>query len=97
MDPLDDRLLNINRRALLKGAAAGGLSLLGGAALGQLLAAENPQPTVGSHFAPKAKRIIYLFQEGAPSQLDTFDHKPGLREFFEGTGFTFTASKDAPE
>ena len=32
------------------------------------------------HFAPKAKRIIYLFQSGAPSQLETFDYKPLLRE-----------------
>ena len=32
------------------------------------------------HFAPKAKRVIYLFQSGAPSQMDLFDHKPLLRE-----------------
>jgi hypothetical protein len=32
------------------------------------------------HFAPKAKRIIYLFQNGAPSQLESFDYKPKLRE-----------------
>jgi hypothetical protein len=32
------------------------------------------------HFAPKAKRIIYLFQNGAPSQLELFDYKPRLRE-----------------
>ena len=31
------------------------------------------------HFAPKAKRVIYLFQHGAPSQLDLFDHKPKLQ------------------
>ena len=31
------------------------------------------------HFAPKAKRVIYLFQSGGPSQLDLFDHKPMLR------------------
>ena len=31
------------------------------------------------HFAPKAKRVIYLFMHGGPSQLDMFDHKPGLR------------------
>ena len=31
------------------------------------------------HFAPKAKRIIYLFQSGAPSQLDLFDYKPNLK------------------
>src|ERR1700741_23368 len=30
------------------------------------------------HFAPKAKRVIYLFQAGAPSQLEMFDYKPGL-------------------
>src|SRR5258708_938201 len=30
------------------------------------------------HFAPKAKRVIYLFQSGAPSQVDLFDYKPGL-------------------
>ena len=79
MDPLNDSLLNINRRGLLKGAGAGGLGLLGGPALGQLLASEK----VGSHFPAKAKRVIYLFQEGAPSQLDTFDHKPGLKEFYD--------------
>ena len=63
MDPLNDRLLNINRRALLKGAGAGGLGLLGGPALGQLLSGGEPERAVRPHFAPKAKRIIYLFQE----------------------------------
>ncbi|MSR69628.1 MAG: DUF1501 domain-containing protein [Phycisphaerales bacterium] len=32
------------------------------------------------HFAPKAKRVIYMHMEGAPSQLDLFDHKPGLND-----------------
>src|SRR3954453_9669432 len=36
--------------------------------------------TVGPHFAPKAKQVIYLFMAGAPSQVDLFDHKPKLRE-----------------
>src|SRR5829696_1379334 len=63
---------------------------LGGIALSQLLpqsfAATTgaagpfggilPQP----HFAPRAKRIIYLFMAGGPSQLDLFDHKPLLNE-----------------
>ena len=31
-----------------------------------------------THFAPKAKRVIYLFQSGAPSQIELFDHKPSL-------------------
>ena len=34
------------------------------------------------HFAPKAKRVIYLFQSGAPSQLELFDYKPKLKEMF---------------
>ena len=33
------------------------------------------------HFAPKAKRIIYLFQSGGPSQMELFDYKPRLSEF----------------
>ena len=32
------------------------------------------------HFAPKAKRVIYLFQNGAPSQLESFDYKPLLNK-----------------
>ena len=34
------------------------------------------------HFQPRAKRVIYLFQSGAPSQIDLFDHKPKLDELF---------------
>src|ERR1043165_6788426 len=32
------------------------------------------------HFAPKAKRVIYLFMSGAPSHIDLFDHKPKLAD-----------------
>src|SRR5262245_56114650 len=32
------------------------------------------------HFTPRAKRVIYLFQSGAPSQMDLFDYKPRLEE-----------------
>ena len=51
----------------------------------QLLANVNdPLRTKGTlprlHFAPKAKRVIYLFQSGAPSHLDLFDPKPKLKE-----------------
>ena len=46
--------------------------------------AANPLPSRGIihplHFAPHAKRVIYLFQSGAPSQLDLYDHKPKLIE-----------------
>ncbi len=34
----------------------------------------------GTHFAPRAKRVIYLFMSGGPSQLDMFDYKPKLQE-----------------
>ncbi|MDX1980130.1 MAG: DUF1501 domain-containing protein, partial [Bryobacteraceae bacterium] len=47
------------------------LCALGVMALRDLLAG-------ATHFAPKAKRVIYLFQSGGPSQIDLFDHKPGL-------------------
>lgn len=40
----------------------------------ELLGGTTGQP----HFAPRAKRVIYLFQSGAPSQMDLFDHKPLL-------------------
>src|SRR5512140_3081440 len=33
------------------------------------------------HFAPRAKRVIYLHQSGGPSQLDMFDYTPGVRKF----------------
>ncbi len=57
---------------------------LGGIALADLLSREataaTPERGVldGFHFPPKAKRIIYLFMSGAPSQLDLFDYKPEL-------------------
>jgi len=59
---------------------------LGLAALTTLLKAEqNPQRFGGlpgvPHFAPKARRVIYLFQSGGPSQIELFDYKPRLKEF----------------
>ncbi len=62
-----------SRRAILRQSAAG-FGLLG---LQSLLAgAEGRAP----HFAPKAKRIIFLFMHGGPSSIDTFDPKPRLVE-----------------
>ncbi|REE00211.1 DUF1501 domain-containing protein [Marinoscillum furvescens] len=76
---------NINRRHFLGKAALG----LGSAALGSLLVpdmfsgtssqAEKLQAGI-RHFAPKAKRIIMLVQNGAPSQLESFDYKPLLHK-----------------
>jgi hypothetical protein len=62
---------------------------LGGIALGQLLgnsafATPAQAPDLGvlgaPHFAPRAKRVIYLFQSGGPSQMDLFEYKPLLNE-----------------
>lgn len=64
-----------NRRSFLRGSGLG----LGGIALASLLKAdEQPANARGLHHAPKAKRVIFLFQSGGPSQLDLFDPKPGL-------------------
>ncbi|MBA4258729.1 MAG: sulfatase [Chitinophaga sp.] len=78
--------LSFNRRKFLSKLSLG----IGSVALGSLLIPDlfNGKPDEESlmaglpHFAPKAKRIIYLFQNGAPSQLDLFDYKPKLQEMF---------------
>jgi len=62
--------LNATRRQFFGRAACG----IGTLALSSLLEGRET-PT---HFAPRAKRIIYLFIQGGPSQLDLFDPKPGL-------------------
>ena len=64
----------LNRRQFLKRASIGlGVTALG-SSLSPLVASAEP----GLHFPAKAKRVIFLFMAGAPSQLDLFDHKPEL-------------------
>lgn len=76
-DPLLERELLSTRRRFF-GLGAGALAaVMGKVSLSSLLS--NDQ---GTHFRPKAKRIIYMHMEGAPSQLDLFDYKPGLRARF---------------
>ncbi len=71
-----------NRRSFLGLTGLG----LGAMAARHLLAAELGIPTTATapasnpHFAPTAKRVIYLFQSGGPSHIDLFDHKPGLEK-----------------
>jgi Protein of unknown function (DUF1501) len=68
---LGDRL---NRRLFLGASAAG---LAGSAALADMVAGDRAdRPWLAG--TPKAKRVIYLFQSGAPSQMDLFDPKPGM-------------------
>ena len=78
--------LNLNRRKFLSKLSLG----IGSVALGSLLIpdlfgskSDEEMLLAGlPQFAPKAKRIIYLFQNGAPSQLDLFDYKPKLIQMF---------------
>lgn len=63
---------SLNRRVFLRSGAAA----LGSTALGSLMASTAPSSFL--HHAPKAKRVIYLFQSGAPSQMDLFDPKPQM-------------------
>ena len=55
---------------------------LGIAALADLMGEELPSDGLPGlpHFAPKARRVVYLFQSGAPSQIDTLDYKPQLEQ-----------------
>ncbi len=86
--PLNQQALHAMTRRHFFGRAAWGI---GGMALASLLngnlfatqkesAVPNPLAPRPPHFKPKAKRVIYMFMEGAPSQLDLFDYKPKLVE-----------------
>lgn len=86
MNPILEHEALLNRRHFFGSAASG----VGTAALASLLAADGKLTFAASGEAaakaavagkPKAKRVIYLFQSGAPSQLDLFDYKPTLRRF----------------
>ena len=79
MHPIEQHNQAITRRHFFGKTSVG----IGSAALASLLdgdasAAEIPGI---SHFAPKAKRVIYLFQNGAPTHLDLFDHKPEMQKY----------------
>lgn len=93
MHPEDEAVLAETRRQFFGRGAKG----LGSLALFSLLADQarsaTDKPAIGGlpglpHFAPKAKRAIYLHMLGAPPQLETFDYKPGLQAMFD---------KDLPE
>src|SRR5437899_12715722 len=75
MQLLHELVQSQSRRYFLQRTGVG----LGSVALASLLAddARAQQPGL-PHFAAKAKRVIYLFQSGAPSQMDLFDYKPRL-------------------
>jgi hypothetical protein len=85
-DPLREAHARLLSRRWFFGDCGVGLA---GIAAGSLLSAEagaavssgapaGPLATRPPHFAPRAKRVVYLFQAGAPSHLELFDHKPEL-------------------
>jgi hypothetical protein len=80
-----ERRLNMNRRKFLSRLSLGvGSVALGSLMIPDLFGSSDEKNLMAGlpHFAPKAKRIIYLFQNGAPSQLDLFDYKPKLQQMF---------------
>ncbi len=90
MHPLNEHIQTLTRRHFFGRTTLG----LGTAALATLIPDRaGAATTTGGladlpHFAPKAKRAIYLFMNGGPSQLDMFDYKPALDQLFD---------KDLPE
>ncbi len=96
MNPLQEHLHLLSRRHFFKstGLAAGRIALAGLMFPELLRGATAPKsaskgglahPALPGlpHFAPKAKRLIYLFMNGGPSQMDLLDYKPGLAKIFD--------------
>jgi hypothetical protein len=71
----------LSRRELLKVSSTGfgSLALAGLMAQEQARAGVDPLAVRQPHFKPRAKRVIFLFMHGGPSQVDTFDYKPLLK------------------
>src|SRR5262245_27982465 len=66
-----------------------GMSALGAAALASLLGDREARanapagPGVRTHHEPKARNVIYLHMVGGPPQMDLYDYKPRMREWFD--------------
>ena len=89
MNPLLDYHLQQTRRQFFGDTGI----RMGGLAMASLLASQDRSQAIASqvhpalpdlpHFAGKAKAVIYLHMNGGPSQIDTWDYKPGLAEHFD--------------
>jgi len=92
MNPFQEHLHLLSRRHFFKstGLAVGRIALAGlmlpevvRASSSKIAAQAHPSLPGLPHFAPKAKRLIYLFMNGGPSQMDLLDYKPGMRKSFD--------------
>jgi len=85
MDPIERHYMDLTRRRFFGRCATGAVGALGFSALSELLAASpaSAASPTGVHYRPKAKRVICMHMEGAPSQLDLWDYKPQLRKRFD--------------
>jgi hypothetical protein len=86
MKPVNDHIDAMTRRHFFGRSAMG----LGTAALASLLGArpveagaKTPDANGLPHFVPKAKRAIFLFMNGGPSQMDMWDYKPAMKDWFD--------------
>ena len=83
MDILDEYKTYQTRRQFF----SQGKNLLGTAALGSLLggrmSASAGEGAISPHFPPTAKRVIYLHMVGGPAQMDLFDYKPKMKEYYD--------------
>ena len=79
MNPLLEYQNNLTRRHFLKGSALG----LGAMSFNSLSQAEENIKAKIPHFAPKAKRVIWLFMAGGPCQMDMLDYKPKMNAMFD--------------
>src|SRR5205809_6009180 len=70
----------VSRRQMLRQTGAGFGALALAALLADKASASNPLAPRKPHFAARAKRVIFLFMPGGPSQVDTFDPKPRLTQ-----------------
>jgi hypothetical protein len=93
MDPIQEYKQGITRRYFFaQGSHAVGWAALqwlltraGGGSASNLLHAADARPTdaPGPHFAPRAKQVIYLHMVGGPSQLDLYDYKPQMAQWYD--------------
>ncbi|MCY2962124.1 MAG: DUF1501 domain-containing protein, partial [Planctomycetota bacterium] len=91
MNPIDSLLQNQTRRALL----GRGVNAVGWAALSSLMGQNLARPAVAAdstlgveggglnHFLGKAKHVIYLHMVGGPPQMDLYDYKPKMDEWYD--------------